>query len=78
MISCRSCNQVFQLDKTQRVLPAFRYCNVCFDKMKEIGQVVPDLESDTGLMKLAWEGEPFGRRATNGIPMNMQHDTLGF
>lgn len=60
--SCKNCHEVKGIKDTRAVDPGFRYCVLCFDKMVEVGQVVPEFRNDRDVMVQLWEGDPFHKK----------------
>jgi len=65
--ACTNCREVNGIKDTRSVDPGFRYCLLCFDKMKSIGQIVKEFRNDRDVMVMLWEGDPFHRKVDDPI-----------
>ena len=60
LLPCKNCSVVFHMNRLHKVM-SFRFCDLCYNKMKEIGQIVKDPRKDDGSETILWFGDPFNK-----------------
>jgi len=57
-LPCRNCSYIYAYDNLHAV-QGYRFCDRCYNKMKEIGQIIQ--HPDRGKLEevMLWQGDPF-------------------
>lgn len=66
-LSCRNCAFEFTYDKMHAV-QGYRFCDTCYNKMKEIGQIVQHPYRKDPFEVMLWQGDPFNKKRRQNDP----------